>query len=191
MDTYRRRDCDASSVRPLAWLSRTGRSGDRPLRMCANVLTFPCGRWDHRRSGLPPTDRKVNIMKFTMDGALARHAAPVPRNLSGALNRTARGMLLSLIVAGGVASGPALARSVVIKIAPPPARVEIVPVQHHGYTWAPGYWGWQRTQYVWVKGHPMRTRSGYTWAPDRWNQVDNRHEFQPGHWTRGSELHAQ
>lgn len=105
-------------------------------------------------------------------------------------NSTARSMLLAVVLVGGISSGSALARSVIIEIAPPPARVEVVPVQRHGYTWAPGYWGWQRNQHVWVKGHSMRTRSGYTWAPDRWNQVDNRHQYQAGHWTR-SELHGQ
>ena len=112
------------------------------------------------------------------------------RMSNGALNQTARSMLLALVLVSGMSSGSALARSVVIEIAPPPARVEVVPVQRHGYTWAPGYWAWQRNHHVWVNGHAMRTRNGYTWAPDHWNQVENRHEFHPGHWTR-SELHGQ
>jgi WXXGXW repeat (2 copies) len=105
-------------------------------------------------------------------------------------NGTARSMLLALVLVGGISSGSALARTVIVEIGPPPSRVEVIPAERHGYAWAPGYWGWQRNQYVWVKGHAMRARSGYTWAPDRWNQVDNRHQFQPGRWTR-SELHAQ
>jgi hypothetical protein len=100
-------------------------------------------------------------------------------------------MLLSLVLAGGISSGPALARSIVIEIAPPPAQVEVVPEMRHGYTWAPGYWAWQRDQHVWVKGHTMRERNGYQWSPDRWNQVDGRHEFQAGRWTRDSERHGQ
>jgi hypothetical protein len=100
-------------------------------------------------------------------------------------------MLLSLVVAGGIASGSALAANVIISIAPPPAQVEPVPVLHHGYAWAPGYWGWQRNQYVWVKGHTMQARRGYEWTPARWDQVDGRHQFQQGRWTRGSELHGQ
>jgi hypothetical protein len=105
-------------------------------------------------------------------------------------NGTARSMLLALVLVGGISSGSALARTVIVEIAPPPARVEVVPVQRHGYTWAPGYWGWQRNKHVWVNGHTMRARSGYTWAPSRWNEVDNRHQFQAGRWTR-SELHGQ
>jgi hypothetical protein len=101
-----------------------------------------------------------------------------------------RSMLLSLILAGGISSGSAVARNVIIEIAPPAARVEVVPVQRHGYAWAPGYWGWQRNKHVWVNGHTMRARNGYAWTSDRWNQVDNRYHFQPGRWTR-SELHGQ
>ena len=99
-------------------------------------------------------------------------------------------MLLSLVIAGGISSGSALARTVVIEIAPPPARVEVVPVMRHGYTWAPGYWSWQRGQHVWVGGHTIRARNGYQWSPDRWNDVDGRHEFQRGRWTRDSERHG-
>jgi hypothetical protein len=107
------------------------------------------------------------------------------------LNGTVRSMLLALVIAGGISSGSALARTIIVEVAPPPARVEVVPVQRHGYTWAPGYWSWQRNQHVWVRGHPMRARSGYAWAPDRWTEVNGRHQFQRGSWTRGSERHGQ
>ena len=109
---------------------------------------------------------------------------------NGAMSGTLRSLLASLVLVGGISSGSALARSVIIEIAPPPAQVEVVPAQRHGYTWAPGYWAWQRDQHVWVKGHTMRARNGYEWTPDRWHQVDGRHEFQPGRWTRSSELHG-
>ena len=123
--------------------------------------------------------------------ALTRTASNVRAHSNGALNGTVRSMLLALVIAGDISSGSALARTVVIEIAPPPARVEVVPVQRQGYTWAPGYWGWQRNQHVWVKGHTIRTRSGYAWTPDRWTEVDGRHHFQRGSWTRGSERHGQ
>jgi len=110
---------------------------------------------------------------------------------NGTLKRTARGILLSLVLAGGVASGSALARTIIVEVAPPPAQVEVIPVQRHGYTWAPGYWSHPRNQYVWVNGHSMRTRTGYEWTPDRWNQVNGRHEYQAGRWTRGNDVHGQ
>ena len=127
----------------------------------------------------------------TNSAALTRTAANVRTHSNGALNGTVRSILLSLVIAGGISSGSALARTIVVEIAPPPARVEVVPMQRHGYTWAPGYWGWQRNQHVWVKGHTIRTRSGYAWTPDRWTEVDGRHQFQHGSWTRGSERHGQ
>ena len=127
----------------------------------------------------------------TNSAALTRPAVSVRTHSTGAWNGTVRSMLLSLVLAGGISSGSALARTVIIEIAPPPARVEVVPVLRQGQTWAPGYWGWQRNRHVWVRGHTIRARSGYAWTPDRWNQVDGRHEFQRGRWTRGYERHGQ
>jgi hypothetical protein len=137
----------------------------------------------------------VDFMRSTTDCAASHKTAGiVGTSPNGVLSGTIRNVLLSLVLAGGISSGSAIARSVIIEIAPPPARVEVVPVLHHGYTWAPGYWSWQRGQHVWVNGHTMRARNGYEWAPDHWNEVHGRHEFQHGHWARVSERqesHAQ
>jgi hypothetical protein len=108
-------------------------------------------------------------------------------NSKGTLNGTVRSVLLSLLLAGGISSGSALARAIIVQIGPPPAQVEVVPVMRHGYTWAPGYWSWQRDRHVWVNGRTIRARNGYQWAPDHWNERDGRHEFQHGRWTRDSE----
>jgi len=121
----------------------------------------------------------------------AMTARGVRRDLNGTRIKAARSLLLSLILVGGFSSASALARGVIIEIAPPPDRVEVVPVQRRGYTWAPGYWRWQRGQHVWVSGHTMRVRTGYAWTPDRWNDVGKRHEFKAGHWTRDSEGREQ
>jgi hypothetical protein len=109
----------------------------------------------------------------------------------GALNGAWRTTLLALVLAGGISSGSALARSIIIEVAPPPARVEVVPEMRRGYTWAPGYWAWQRDRHVWVSGRTIRARNGYQWAPDRWQEANGRHEFQAGRWTRDSERHGQ
>ena len=131
-------------------------------------------------------------MRSTTNSAgLAQNAGSARMNSNRAFNGTVRSVLLSLVLAGGISSGSALARTVIVEIAPPAPRVEVMPAQRHGYTWAPGYWGWQRDQYVWVKGHTMRARNGYVWTPDRWSQVDGRHQYQAGRWTRSSELHGQ
>ena len=110
---------------------------------------------------------------------------------NAALSGTMRAMLLSLVVAGGISSEAALARTIYVEIAPPPARVEVIPVQRHGYVWAPGYWGWQHDKHVWVNGRSMRVRNGYQWAPDHWQEVNGRHQYYPGRWTRDSDHHGQ
>jgi WXXGXW repeat (2 copies) len=160
--------------------------------MCATVPTVSRDRQIIAVVELPLSTKGVHFMRTTTDSAaLTRTAGSVRTHSNGALNGAVRSLLLSLVLAGGISSGAALARTIIVEIAPPPARVEVVPVQRHGYTWAPGYWGWQRNQHVWVRGHTMRARTGYAWAPDRWNEVNGRHEFQRGRWTRGSESHAQ
>jgi len=108
-----------------------------------------------------------------------------------ALSGTMRAMLLSLVVASGISSESALARTIYVEIAPPPARIEVIPEQRRGYTWAPGYWAWQRDRHVWVAGHTIRTRHGHQWEPDRWHEVDGRHQFQAGHWSPVSDRHGQ
>jgi WXXGXW repeat (2 copies) len=115
----------------------------------------------------------------------------ITKDLTGrSIRRAAHGALLTLVIVGGISAGSASARAIVVDIAPPLARVEVIPVLRPGYTWAPGYWNWQHNQHVWVNGHSMRERKGYDWAPDRWNQVSNGHEFERGHWTRHTE-HGQ
>jgi WXXGXW repeat (2 copies) len=100
------------------------------------------------------------------------------------MGKTLRTMLLSLVIAGGISSGSVLARAIIVEIAPPAPRVEVIPEQRRGYTWAPGYWGWQNNKHVWVNGRSMRSRAGYQWAPDHWNEVNGRHQYEAGHWAR-------
>jgi hypothetical protein len=103
-----------------------------------------------------------------------------------------RNMLLfcSLIALGSV-TAPAAAEinfSLGIDVAPPPARVEVVPAPRAGFVWAPGYWRWDGGNHVWVGGHWMAARAGYYWAPERWEQhaEERGHHwhFAPGHWER-------
>jgi len=71
-----------------------------------------------------------------------------------------------------------------VSIAPPPARVEVVPVVRRGYVWAPGYWNWSGRRYVWVRGQLLRERRGYHWYPQRCGQRGDRWHFERGHWDR-------
>jgi hypothetical protein len=139
--------------------------------MCATVPIFSC-------------DREIIAL---WDFHFGTKGIEFMRAANGTLNRTLRRMLLSLVIVGGISSGSALARTIYVEIAPPPARVEVVPEMRRGYTWAPGYWSWNRDRHVWVNGRTMRTRAGYAWTPDRWQDAGGRHEFRAGRWTRNTE----
>ena len=75
-------------------------------------------------------------------------------------------------------------RAVVVEVAPPPPRVEVVPAPRPGYIWAPGYWDWRGHRHVWRSGYWVRERRGYHWAPHRWVDRGGRWEFENGRWER-------
>ena len=76
------------------------------------------------------------------------------------------------------------ARAIVVEVAPPPARVEVVPAPRRGYVWAPGYWDWRGRRHVWANGYWVRERRGYHWAPHRWTEREGRWHFERGRWDR-------
>ena len=79
------------------------------------------------------------------------------------------------------------AKTIIIEVAPPPARVEVVPVARVGYVWVPGYWEWRghKHKHVWRNGYWVRERHGYTYAPHRWvDRGGGRWEFENGRWER-------
>jgi hypothetical protein len=101
------------------------------------------------------------------------------------------GLVLRLAVAaagvalvGAVGEREAAAGEIVVRAAPPRARVEVVtrsPGPHH--VWAPGYWGWQpHTGHVWYGGRWVAERPGYAWEPAHWSERGGYWHFIPGHW---------
>jgi hypothetical protein len=76
------------------------------------------------------------------------------------------------------------ARAVIVEVAPPPPRVEVVPAARVGYVWAPGYWEWRARRHEWHNGYWVRERRGYHWAPHRWVDRGGRWEFENGRWER-------
>jgi hypothetical protein len=72
----------------------------------------------------------------------------------------------------------------VVRIAPPPIRQEVVPVLRPGWAWQPGYWNWTGRRYVWVGGHRVHARRGQHWAPNRWAEDHGRWRMERGHWDR-------
>jgi hypothetical protein len=72
---------------------------------------------------------------------------------------------------------------VVVGVAPPPARVEVVPRARVGYVWTPGYWRWNGHHHVWVGGYWLPARPGWRWAPAHWAPYGARWRYYPGYWT--------
>jgi hypothetical protein len=99
-----------------------------------------------------------------------------------------RGLLLCSLVALSAAYAPLVPAAGIgfeVDVAPPPARVEVVPAPRRGYEWAPGYWRWEDGRHVWVEGHWIEERPGYVWVPDRWASSGRRYHFEAGRWERG------
>ena len=69
--------------------------------------------------------------------------------------------------------GTALVTAAVISATPPPPPrvVYVVPAEHPGYAWQPGYWSRQNDQWIWVEGHWIPLRPGYGWTPTHWEHA--------------------
>ena len=96
-------------------------------------------------------------------------------------------LILGSLVAATLAASamPAAARTdIVVNVAPPPLRYEVVPAPRVGYVWVPGYWDWRRHRHVWVAGHWTRHRHGYVYAPAAWVERDNRWYYRGPRWDR-------
>jgi hypothetical protein len=112
--------------------------------------------------------------------------------VSGSRRRPRRRLVVSLAAAGLLFTGAAVARDaqadeeVVVRVAPPAPRVEVVPrapTPHH--VWAPGYWGWRpHAGHVWYGGHWVVAQPGYVWEPAHWSERGGYWHFVEGHWRR-------
>lgn len=100
-------------------------------------------------------------------------------------------ILIATVIATSFASVPlaSMARTIVIREAPPPPRDEPVPQLRRGYVWAPGHWEWRHGKHVWVAGHQVRARRGHHWQADQWVERNGRWEYRPGRWARGDRDH--
>ena len=92
---------------------------------------------------------------------------------------------IALASTAAVLPAQAFARDVVVRVAPPPPRTEVVPAARHGYEWAPGYWNWNGHRYVWIRGHWERVRPGYVWHRPEWRQGDRGWVLDRGGWRHG------
>ncbi len=105
-------------------------------------------------------------------------------------------MFVAIIAAGGIGAFtmPATSQAgvhadVIIRVAPPPLPVEVIPQPRYGYVWVPGYWNWAHHRHVWVAGNWARERRGYVYAPHRWEQRGEGWYMNRGHWDRDGGRH--
>ncbi|WLI09337.1 MULTISPECIES: YXWGXW repeat-containing protein [Pseudomonas] len=82
-------------------------------------------------------------------------------------------------------STPAFAQTeVIIREAPPPQRVEMVPVERPGYAWDRGHWRWEGRGYAWVPGHWQPVMRNARWEPGHWEAHGPNWYWREGHWIR-------
>jgi len=101
------------------------------------------------------------------------------------MQRKSLKILAATVLCLGAMAVPAFAQvdiSINLGVAPPPARVEMVPAPRAGYVWVPGVWFWDGHHHRWARGHWEHERPGYRWAPARWENRGNWHHYEPGRW---------
>jgi len=91
---------------------------------------------------------------------------------------------LLLTIGATLAPATSQARELIIGVAPPPARVEVIPAARVGYVWSPGYWRWSGGRHVWVNGYYVHERVGGHWRPAHWVETGRRWHYGGGVWVR-------
>ena len=93
-------------------------------------------------------------------------------------------ILTSAVFALAMLAGEASAAGVYVRFGPPPPPREVYvrrPSPRHVYV--PGYYQWQRNQYVWAPGYwavPPRPRAA--WVPGYWAPRHGNYIFIQGYW---------
>jgi hypothetical protein len=108
-------------------------------------------------------------------------------NLGSKMPLLTRSLLIAALAVGAVAVSERPAKAdVVVEVAPPAARVEVVgraPSPHH--FWIPGYWNWEGGRHVWMGGRWEMGRPGWGWHRAEWLHERGHWRFAPGYWHRG------
>ena len=104
-----------------------------------------------------------------------------------------RRLLIGATLAAGIAAGapPAMAQlsaEIVVPVAPPAPRVEVVPEipveRRDREYWQPGYWKWNGQAYDWAEGrYVVRPRTGAVWVPGHWERRGGGWIFVDGRWS--------
>ena len=100
-----------------------------------------------------------------------------------------KSVLAVVFAAGSIAVLAPLAAqaqiATIIREAPPPAVVEVLPAPRAGYVWERGHHEWRDGQYVWISGHWLPQRDGYAYREPQWQQRgDGSWVFIGGTWDR-------
>lgn len=95
-------------------------------------------------------------------------------------------VLVAMVAAslGGVATS-VTAANVVVQVAPPAPRHEVMPPHRRGYVWVAGHWEWRNHRHQWVNGTWIRERRGYMYNQPTWVERDGRWNMNRGGWRRG------
>ena len=98
---------------------------------------------------------------------------------------TLRFALLAPLALAAFVSTPTFAQTeIIIQQAPPPPRVEMVPVERPGYAWDRGHWRWEGGGYGWVPGHWQPVMRHARWEPGHWEAHGPNWYWREGHWIR-------
>ena len=96
-------------------------------------------------------------------------------------------------ITGATATAPVVTTSsstapdlVVVQVEPPAPRIEDAPVVREGYVWAPGYWNWDGSNYVWVEGRYVPALAGYSYVAPHWEAVNGGWVLRGEQWVPGS-----
>jgi len=106
-------------------------------------------------------------------------------------SKVGKWLSVSALAAACLVSAPhgvreaAAAPVVEVRIAPPAARVEVVPARPAHHVWTRGYWAWNGHSHVWVPGRYVVERPGYVWHEHHWEEHGHGHwRFHQGGWSR-------
>ena len=101
------------------------------------------------------------------------------------IRKTALAAIAAATVGLATIPSPGIAADIYFNVAPPPARVEVVPAPRAGWVWAPGYWDLRGHRHHWTAGHWERERRGYRFVEPRWAEHEGRWHLQRPRWHRG------
>ena len=94
-------------------------------------------------------------------------------------------LLLIPLAFATLTSTPTFAQpEIMIREAPPPMRVEGIPMERPGYAWDRGHWRWEGRGYAWVPGHWQRVMRNARWEPGHWEPRGPNWRWVEGHWIR-------